>query len=107
MSTLPIVEKYCQEVADYFGVTVPWMMSKRSTRVRVQCRSLAIALIHKHSRLTLTEIGEQFLMDHTTVINNLKRAKKFDEYRHFLGEDDVVDDDKPSNIVTLANGPWR
>ena len=64
-------------VAQYYGLKVSEIKSKRRTREISVPRQIAMYLCREHTKLSLPEIGKQFGgKDHTTVIFSHKKISK-------------------------------
>jgi len=72
--TIPNIIKV---VAEYYGIKVADIKSKRRTRDISEPRQIAMFLCREHTKSSLPEIGRQFGgKDHTTVIFSYKKISK-------------------------------
>ena len=65
-----------EETAKYFNVTPEDIKGPSRTKLFVSARQISMYLIRTLTNFSLTEIGECFNRDHTTVINSLKQIEK-------------------------------
>ncbi len=70
------VENIIKTVANFHGIKVSEIKSKRRTREISKSRQIAMYLCREHTKLSLPEIGKNFGgKDHTTVIFSHKKIK--------------------------------
>ena len=75
-------------VADYYGLPLRELLSKRRTRSLARPRQLAMAMCKELTEHSLPEIGEAFGgRDHTTVLHACKQIRKLTETDAKLRED--------------------
>lgn len=71
------IEKVQRIVADYYGLKLSDLRSKRRTKSITKPRQVAIYLIRKLTQHSLPEIGEYFGgRDHTTVLHSFQKIEK-------------------------------
>ena len=75
-------------VADYYGLQVKDLLSKRRTRSLARPRQVAMALTKELTEHSLPEIGDAFAgRDHTTVLHACRQIRKLSETDGKLRED--------------------
>jgi len=91
------IENIQKTVADYFGIRVSDLKSKRRNRQIARPRQIAMSLAKELTSMSLPDIGDAFGgRDHTTVIH---ACKKVDE---LIKIDNKVKDDHSSLLATLS-----
>jgi chromosomal replication initiator protein len=82
---IPNIQK---TVADYYGLQVKDLLSKRRTRSLARPRQVAMALAKELTEHSLPEIGDAFAgRDHTTVLHACRQIKGFIETDGKMRED--------------------
>ncbi len=82
---IPNIQKI---VADYYGLQIKDLLSKRRTRSLARPRQLAMALAKELTEHSLPEIGDAFAgRDHTTVLHACRQIKLLMETETKLRED--------------------
>ena len=82
---IPNIQKV---VADYYGLQVKDLLSKRRTRSLARPRQVAMALAKELTEHSLPEIGDAFAgRDHTTVLHACRQIKGFIETDGKMRED--------------------
>jgi chromosomal replication initiator protein len=82
---IPNIQK---TVADYYGLQVKDLLSKRRTRSLARPRQMAMALAKELTEHSLPEIGDAFAgRDHTTVLHACRQIKGFIETDGKMRED--------------------
>lgn len=75
-------------VADYYGLQIKDLLSKRRTRMLARPRQVAMALSKELTEHSLPEIGDAFAgRDHTTVLHACRQVRKLMETDGKLRED--------------------
>ncbi|MEN1925337.1 chromosomal replication initiator protein DnaA [Luteimonas sp. MJ293] len=75
-------------VADYYGLQIKDLLSKRRTRMLARPRQVAMALSKELTEHSLPEIGDAFAgRDHTTVLHACRQIRKLMETDGKLRED--------------------
>ncbi len=91
------MENIQKTVADYFGIRVSELKSKRRNRQIARPRQIAMALAKELTSMSLPDIGDAFGgRDHTTVIH---ACKKVDE---LVKTDNKIKDDYDSLLAALS-----
>ncbi len=74
------IDNIQKTTADYFGIKVSDLLSKRRNRSVARPRQIAMALAKELTNLSLPEIGEAFGgRDHTTVLHACRKVKELRE----------------------------
>ncbi|HHW4679098.1 MAG TPA: chromosomal replication initiator protein DnaA [Xylella sp.] len=82
---IPNIQK---TVADYYGLQIKDLLSKRRTRSLARPRQVAMALAKELTEHSLPEIGDAFAgRDHTTVLHACRQIKLLIETENKLRED--------------------
>ena len=82
---IPNIQK---TVADYYGLQIKDLLSKRRTRSLARPRQVAMALAKELTEHSLPEIGDAFAgRDHTTVLHACRQIKNLQESDGKLRED--------------------
>ena len=82
---MPIIQKV---VADYYGLQIKDLLSKRRTRSLARPRQVAMALAKELTEHSLPEIGDAFAgRDHTTVLHACRQVKNLLQTDGKLRED--------------------
>ena len=82
---MPIIQKV---VADYYGLQIKDLLSKRRTRSLARPRQVAMALAKELTEHSLPEIGDAFAgRDHTTVLHACRQVKNLQQTDGKLRED--------------------
>ncbi len=91
---IPNIQK---TVADYYGLQIKDLLSKRRTRSLARPRQMAMALAKELTEHSLPEIGDAFAgRDHTTVLHACRQVK------HLLGTDGKLHEDWDKLIRKLS-----
>ena len=91
------MENIQKTVADYFGVRVSDLKSKRRNRQIARPRQIAMALAKELTSMSLPDIGDAFGgRDHTTVIHACKKVNEL------VKTDNKIKDDYSSLLATLS-----
>lgn len=69
------INRICDEVANYHGVSVTWFMGGKASRTRSRCRKLSMGLTREIMGLTWDEIGEQFGFEHPWPFRSYRAVK--------------------------------
>ncbi len=84
-------------VADYYGLQIKDLLSKRRTRSLARPRQVAMALAKELTEHSLPEIGDAFAgRDHTTVLHGCRQI------RHLMGIDGKLHEDWEKLIRKLS-----
>ena len=71
------IEEIQQEVAKYYNIRVPEMISARRAQIVTRPRHVAMYLAKELTSRSLPEIGRKFgNRDHTTVLHAVRRVRK-------------------------------
>jgi chromosomal replication initiator protein len=82
---IPNIQKV---VADYYGLQIKDLLSKRRTRSLARPRQMAMALAKELTEHSLPEIGDAFAgRDHTTVLHACRQIRNLMETDGKLRED--------------------
>ena len=82
------IPKIQKTVADYYGLQIKDLLSKRRTRSLARPRQVAMALAKELTEHSLPEIGDAFAgRDHTTVLHACRQIKALMEADGKLRED--------------------
>lgn len=71
---LPLVEVYIAAAAAAFGIRPAAVISGGRSPRFLNARHIAIALIYADTGMSLSAIGDEFNLDHTTVLNAVRRV---------------------------------
>ncbi|MCQ2448795.1 MAG: chromosomal replication initiator protein DnaA [Clostridia bacterium] len=84
------IETIISEVARTYNVTESDILSKRRTAALALARQVAMYITKMTTDLSYEAIGQEFKKDHSTVIYNVKKKKKFLQDKPY--EKELVDD---------------
>lgn len=94
-------EHIIKKVAEYYGITPDTVKRKSRIRKIIIARFISMHFIRKRTYLPLTQIGMMFCggMDHTTVMNGIKKVK---EQMSLNYENDIKDGVKEISPTLLG-----
>ena len=75
-SFIPQPDEIIEETAKYFTCDPEALLSTQRTKELVNARQFAMYIIRNMTTLSLTEIGNKFHRDHTTVLHSLEKVEK-------------------------------
>jgi chromosomal replication initiation ATPase DnaA len=78
-SHIELSEMLIRIVFDYYNIPLMVRYIKSRKRQYVKTRHVSMFLLHEHfkGKVTLKEIGELFMKDHTTVLHSVKSIQNF------------------------------
>lgn len=70
------VRRILAAAAKSIGVTPLAVLSRDQHKMRARARAIAMMLSRARTELSLTELGQIFMRDHSTVLHGIRRAEK-------------------------------